>query len=106
MGTSMGSDARHVGALARPALRRGENKVSREGDRVSAGDGRSWPIRQALSEVWRKHSADSLCGQRNQLLRAMPDRRKSPRGSKFVEAVGTGLAAHARGTRSSQAAVG
>jgi formamidopyrimidine-DNA glycosylase len=41
-----------------------------------------------------KDPADSICGQRNQLLRSMPNWRKSSRGSRFVPATASGLAAN------------
>jgi formamidopyrimidine-DNA glycosylase len=48
---------------------------------------------------------DSLCGQRNELLCSVPNWWKCSCGSRFVPAIAVGLAAHARGTRSSQAPV-
>src|SRR5437660_8559732 len=50
-----------------------------------------------------KDSAHSLRRERNELLCAVPNWWKSSRGPRFVAAVGIGLAAHARGTRSPQA---
>ena len=87
---------RHTLALWIDRLRgAGGGRVSRKGDRVSQRHGRSRPVWRALSELRRKDSADSVRGQRNELLRSMPDRRKSACGSQFVAAIAIGLAAHA-----------
>src|SRR5690348_14813685 len=102
MGKAVRSDTPHPGAVDRPATRGGGNRISRKGYRISQGDGGSWTLRTALSEVRRKDSADSLCGKRNELLRSLPDRRQSSRRSWFVPLVAIGLAADARRARSPQ----
>jgi len=51
---------------------------------------------RALSEVWRKNSADSVRGQRNELLCSMSNRRESSCGPQFVPAIAIGLAPYAR----------
>jgi len=79
------------------------DSLSRGGDRVSQGNGSAWTLWRALPEVRRKNSTDSLRGQRNELLCPMPNGWKSSCGSRFVPGIAIGLAAHARGTRGSQA---
>ncbi len=57
---------------------------------------------QPCPRLRRKNSANSLRGQRNELLRGLPDRWKSSGGPRPVAPVGIGLAAHSRRTRSAQ----
>ena len=63
------------------------------------GHGSSRPLRRTLPAMRRKDSAHSLRGQRDELLRALSDWRKSSGRPRPVAAVGIGLAAHARRTR-------
>ena len=71
--------------------------ISGEGDGVSAGDGGAWAVWLALSTMRREGAADSVCGQRDELLRAVPDWREGAGGSEFVEVVAGGLAADVGG---------
>src|SRR5258706_3345123 len=106
MGKAVYRDAPHPRALGRPLAGRGGGRLSRKGDRVSERHGGSRPLWRALPEVWRKNPADSLCGQRNELLCSMPNWWQSSRGSWFVQAIAIGLAADARRTRGLQAPLG
>ena len=56
------------------------------------GDGRARPIRRAVSGVWNDGAADSLCVERDELLRAMPDGREAARGPRAVAIAWKGLA--------------
>src|SRR5438094_6139267 len=103
MGKAVRCDAPYPRAVDRPAARRSAGWLSRKGDRLSQGNGGSRTLWRALLEVWRKDSADSLRGQRNELLCSMPNWWKSSCGSRFVSPFAIGLAAHPRGTRGSQA---
>ena len=51
-------------------------KLSREGDGVPRGDGGARPVREAVPGVRRAGAADPVRRQRDQLLRAVPDRGK------------------------------
>src|SRR5207247_10564388 len=62
------------------------------------GDGRSRPLRQALPGLRLDRSADRLRGERIQLLREMPDRRKAPGRSRPLAAAPRRVAEDARGT--------
>jgi formamidopyrimidine-DNA glycosylase len=84
----------------RPAARGGGSRFSRKSNRISQRYGGSWTLWRTLFEVWRKDSANSLRGQRNELLRSMPNRWESSCGSRFVPAVAIGLATNARRPRS------
>ncbi len=64
----------------------------REGMAVHGRFGKPCP------ELWREDSADSLCGQRNQLLRSLPNGRQTPCGSQPLPPIAFGLAAHPRRT--------
>ena len=68
-------------------------------DRVPARDGRAWPLWPALPGMRHGGAADSLCGQRGQLLPALPDRRAGARRPEPVPAPGIRLATHDRGAR-------
>src|SRR5437899_11653261 len=103
MGEALQCDASYAHAVDRPPVRRAEVRPSRESHRLSQGDGRSWPLWRAVSEVWRQGSADSLCRQGDELLCSLSDGRQSSCRSQFVSTLGIGLAAHARGTGGSQA---
>ncbi len=52
---------------------RGGRKIPGARNCVSRGNGRAWSLRQALSGVRHQSAADSLCGERDELLPAMPD---------------------------------
>ena len=73
--------------------------ISRKGDCVSRGHGSSRPLSKTLPAMWRKNPAYSLRRQRDELLRALSDRRKSSSGPRPLAAIGFGLASHARRTR-------
>src|SRR5271165_2663291 len=95
MGTAVRCDPRHSQALDQPAARGSGHWLSGESDRVSQGYGGSRTLWGIVPEVWKKDSADSLRGQRNQLLCPLPNRWKSSGRSKFVPAVAIRLAAYA-----------
>ena len=78
-------------------------RLSGKGDCVPQGHGGPWTLWRALSEVWRKDPAHSLCGQRNQLLCPMPNGWETSCRSQFVPAIEIGLAADARGAGVAQA---
>ena len=80
----------HASTLDRPAGRRGESRISEKGNCVPQGDGGSWTLWRTVSEVRRKDSAHSLCRQRDQLLREVPDWRKGSSGPKPVATVAIG----------------
>ena len=61
-------------------VRRSGGRLSREGYCVSRRHGGSRALWKALSQLRRKDSADSLCRQRNELLRSMPNGRETSRG--------------------------
>ena len=105
MGKAVCCDVSHAPVLGRSFARGSRGCLSRKGDRVSQGHGGSRTLWRTLPEVWRKDPADSLRGQRNELLRPVPDRRKSPRRSEFVSALALRLAAYSGRTRSSQASL-
>src|SRR5208282_2054882 len=103
VGNAVRRHAAYAQALDRPAAGRNRGRLPRKRHRLPQRNGGSWPVWRALPAVWRKDSANSLCGQRNELLRSVPDRWKSARGSRFVTALAIRLAADARRTRSPQA---
>jgi len=98
VGNAVRCDAPHPRALDRSSARGSGVRISRKGDCVSQGDGGPRTLWRALLEVWRKDSADSLRGQRNELLCSMSNWWKSSCGSRVVPAIAIGLAAHARRT--------
>ncbi len=51
-------------------------RLSGESHSLPSGDGRARSLQSALSAVRREGAAHSLCRQRDQLLRALPDRRQ------------------------------
>src|SRR2546427_5118407 len=65
--------------MDRAPARRCRRGLSREGHRVSRGHGGAWALRQALSGVRRSRAAHRLRGERDQLLRALPDGRQAAR---------------------------
>ena len=85
-----------LAALDGSALWRGREGLSGEGDGVSAGDGCAWAVQFALSAMRRESTADSLCGQRDQLLCEVSDRRKGTGGPQPFPTAGFGLAADTR----------
>src|SRR6266566_5096559 len=78
------------------AARRGRRTLSREGHRLSRGNGSAWKVRPTLSPLRGKGAADSLRQQRNQLLPKMPDRWKITRRSGAFPALARGLATNSR----------
>ena len=68
-------DAQHAHRMDRPAPRRGRRQLPGEGDRLSRRDGGAWPLPKAVPGMRRAGAAHSLRGERDQLLRALPDRR-------------------------------
>ena len=66
-----------------------------ESHRVSRRHGRSRALRKTMSSVRCKNSPHPLCGQRNKLLRELPDRGPSARRPRPFPAAGRRLAAHA-----------
>src|SRR5437879_13774727 len=94
MGKAVRCDAPYPRAVDRPAARRSAGWLSRKGDRLSQGNGGLRTLWRALLEVWRKDSADSLRGQRNELLCTMLKRVKSSCGFAFVSAFAIARAGH------------
>ena len=68
-------DARDAARMDRAAARARPATASREGHRLPPGDGGARPLRQALPGVRRAGAAHRLRRERDQLLRALPDRR-------------------------------
>ncbi len=64
-------DARRMDRAAQAARRR---RISGEGHRLSRGHGGARPLRQALPRVRCAGAENRLCRERDQLLRALPDR--------------------------------
>src|SRR5436309_1490731 len=62
--------------------------------------GGAWEIRPALSTLRRQGAAHPLRRQRDELLPAMPDRRKAARRPRSFPPAARGLAADTRGTGS------
>src|SRR5690242_6965891 len=72
--------------------RRSRGGVSRESDGISGRDGGARPLRQTVSGVRDASTADSLCGQRDELLPDLSDRRQATRRSGAVASPQGGLA--------------
>ncbi len=70
-------------------------RISREGNRFSARHGGSRPLWTAVPALRRQGPAYPLRQQRDQLLRAMSDRRPSARRPRLLALASRGLAAHA-----------
>src|SRR5437879_13659903 len=83
--------------MDRAVARGGARRVSGKGERLSAADGGSRPLRPALSGVRHGGAAHPLCRQRNQLLSTLPDRRASAGGPLAVTVAQERLATHDRG---------
>src|SRR5690242_7959233 len=97
---------RNTPVMDRPAEGRSEKGLSREGNRVSRGYGSPWPIWKTVSAMRRENIAHSLCRQRDQLLRPLPDWRKGACGSQLVPAAWVGLAADVGRSRGAETALG
>ena len=82
-------------SLDKPLVRRVEGQLSRTRDGISRRHGGSRTLWAALFKVWRKDSADSLCRQRNQLLRSLPNGRQNSLRSQSLPPITFGLAPHA-----------
>src|SRR5256885_7242463 len=54
--------------------------------RSPRGHGSAWPIQRTVPSMRRKDPAHPLCRQRNQLLRDLPDRRKTSGRSRTLAA--------------------
>src|SRR5436190_20925184 len=65
--------------MDRAARCAGRTRIPGESHRVSRRDGGPRPARQALPGLRCPSAANRLCGERDQLLRALPDRRQDPR---------------------------
>src|SRR6185436_8237618 len=85
--------------MDRPDARAGGEGISREGDRLQAGDGGAREVRPTLSRLRHRRSADPIRRQRDELLSALSDRRQTARGSRILTAAQTGLAADDRAAR-------
>ena len=70
-------DASRLDGAAAPGRRR---EVSREGDRLPAGDGRARQVRRAVPRLRDESPAHRLRRQRDELLPDVPDRRQAPGG--------------------------
>src|SRR3954452_15404700 len=74
-------------------------QVPRERDRVSARNGGAWEVRKSVPRVRSESAAHSLCGQRNELLCALPNRRQAAGRSLALPLAEKRLAQNARGIR-------
>src|SRR6266849_1905073 len=79
--------------MDRPRARGGRGRAPREGHRISRGHGGARPLWQALPGLRRAGAAHRVRRERNQLLRALPDRRQDPRRSRPIAAAQEELAA-------------
>ena len=86
-------DAHHSHRVDGSTARRIARRFPGEGDRVSRRDGRARQVRQAVPGVRDSRPANSLRRQRDELLRALPDRRQAARRSRAVSSAEGGLAA-------------
>src|SRR2546429_3505398 len=77
----------------------GRGGFPRESDRLPRGNGGARQVRQALPGVRRAGAAHRVCGERDQLLRALPDRRQDPRRPRAVAPAQEELAALDRRAR-------
>src|SRR6185437_2586005 len=96
------SGAERPARLDDPAASAGRRGVSREGQCIPPGDGRAWPLRQAVPGLWHGGAENPLCRERNQLLPALPDRWPRARGPLPVTVVEGRLAANDRGVGGGQ----
>src|SRR5215472_17771669 len=103
MGTTVRSRAICTHILDRPPAGRSRGRLPRKSDRLSRRHGRPRALRPTMPQMRRKGSANSLCRERNELLRQVPNRRKGSCRPRALPPPGIGLAAHARGTRSPEA---
>src|SRR3990172_9117798 len=78
----------------------GARGVPREGHGLPGGDGRPRALRQTLSSVRVTRATDRSRGNRDELLRPLPDRREAPGGPRALPAAQRGLASDARRARS------
>src|SRR5262245_48656793 len=92
-----GRDEDHAPGLDRAAAARRGRRVPGGRDRLPSGHGGARPLRQALSGLRRAGAAHRARGERDQLLRALSDRRSAPGRPCPVPAPASGLAAHAGG---------
>ena len=79
---------------------RNRRQIPRKGYRVSPGYGGAWPLQGGVPAMRRTDSTNPVCGQRNQLLRQLPDRRKAAGRSRTLAADARRLAQDAGRTGS------
>src|SRR5947209_1954436 len=75
----------------------GASELPREGHGLPRGDGRAWPIRQAVPRLRLARAANRVRRERIELLRDLPDGRETSGRSRAVTALEGGLAEDARG---------
>src|SRR5262249_52167540 len=81
----------------RTSSARSRRTLPREGDRLSQRDGGPRTVRKTMPGLRGADRADCLRGQRDELLRVLPDRWAAPRRPRTVAPDARRLAAHARG---------
>src|SRR4051812_25109978 len=85
--------------MDRKASRAKRGPISGKGHGVSRRDGGPWPLRPAVPGVRLAGAAHRLCGERDELLRALPDRRQAARRPRAFAAAEEKLAAQHRRAR-------
>lgn len=91
--------ARHPLRVERAALPPGEGRVPGTGHGISGRHGRPWALREPVPRLRVADPADRLRGERNELLRPMPDRGEAVGGPGPVTASEAGLAEDTRRAR-------
>ena len=105
-GNGLRRDARHAELWIERLRAEAAAGFPGKSDGVSQGHGGSRTLRAAVPAVRREGSADPLRGQRNQLLRSLPDGRKAAGGSRPVAAAAGDWPRTLGRTGSVEAAVG
>src|SRR5215472_1439239 len=83
--------------MGRESSARSRRTLPREGNRLSRRDGGPRTVRKTMPGLRGADRADCLRGQRDELLRVLPDRWAAPRRPRTVAPDARRLAAHARG---------
>src|SRR6516165_6597565 len=83
--------------MGRASAARSRRTLPREGDCLSQRDGGPRTVRKTVPGLRGADRADCLRGQRDELLRVLPDRWAAPRRPRTVAPDARRLAAHARG---------
>src|SRR3954462_2769041 len=105
VGAPLRRHSQNARALDGSLASRGQRRLSRKGHSIPQRHGSSWPLWRGLPKMRRESLTHSLCGQRDQLLRPLPDWWQGARGPESVAVIRLGLAADVGGTGSAEAEI-